>query len=81
MLRPLRRHVVEGYYPTRTFVSGGNFGSVDRTVTNMLGEKLKLLGSEPLLINGTPIGNGDNTLVVNGNRVFYMINALIAPPK
>ena len=71
----LRAHIVMGYYPNGTLGHNG----VDRTLTNLLGEKLVRRGSgEGFAINGVVLGYGDNSMLANGNRVFF-INKLMMP--
>jgi hypothetical protein len=71
----LRRYIVRGYYPAGTLVAGPAHDGADRTLTNILGEKLVLYG-DPLTINGVEVGPVDSTATANGTRVFYDINDL-----
>jgi Tol biopolymer transport system component/uncharacterized surface protein with fasciclin (FAS1) repeats len=71
----LRAYIVEGYYPTYTLGQG----TFDRTVTNLLGEPLVLLGNaDDFSINGVNVRLMDFTMAANGTRVL-MIKKLMTP--
>ena len=73
----LRAHIVEGYYPFgRTRLGQGGI-----TATNLLDSELVLTGSDgELLVNGVPVGSiGHNTMVANGNHLFFVRKLL--PPS
>jgi uncharacterized surface protein with fasciclin (FAS1) repeats len=76
----VRRHIVEGYYPPLTLVTGRYMGGYDRTVTNLLGEKLALTGSDDLVVNGQDIGSQDSVMVANGTRLYPWITKVLPPP-
>ena len=64
----LRAHIVPGYYPYGSLASRPG-GGIDRTVTNMLGQDLVLLGGDGLIVNHAYAGNLDSTMVANGIRL------------
>ena len=71
LAQQLKAHLVEGYYPYGT-LSGATYGHADREVTNLLGQKLKLLDSA---INGQDV-TGPNFTVGNGNRLQLIYKLL-----
>ena len=71
LAQQLKAHLVEGYYPYGVF-SGSTYGQADSEVTNLLGQKLKLLGSA---INGQDVV-GPNFTVGNGNRLQMIYKLL-----
>jgi uncharacterized surface protein with fasciclin (FAS1) repeats len=74
----LRRHIVEGYYPPATLATGRFMGYFDRTVTNLLGEKLTVNSSGGYFaLNGEMAGGGDSVMTANGTRVFYNIDTVL----
>lgn len=77
----LRRQIVEGYYPPQTIVTGVFRGYFDRTLTNMLGEPLKLNSGSGLMINNDNVGSGASVMAANGTRVFYQIDEVLPAPK
>jgi uncharacterized surface protein with fasciclin (FAS1) repeats len=77
----LRAHIVAGYYPAGSLARtpGGN---VDRTVTNLLGAKLVLLGgNDTLYINGDNVGSMGGTFVANGIRIEPITKVLLPAAK
>jgi hypothetical protein len=52
----------------------------DRTVTNLLGEKLAIFSSDSFSINGESAGSEESVMVANGTRVFYQISRVLSPP-
>ena len=79
----LRRHIVQGYYPAATLITGHYEHRFDRTVTNMRGENLALLTNDDgAFINGENVGSFENTMVANGTRVFpYLNKVLLSAPQ
>jgi uncharacterized surface protein with fasciclin (FAS1) repeats len=75
----LRAHIVEGYYPTGTLITGRFADRFERTVSNMLGAKLTLFSSDGLSINGKYVGSDDTVMVANGTRIFTQINKVLLP--
>jgi uncharacterized surface protein with fasciclin (FAS1) repeats len=75
----LRAHIVEGYYPTGTLITGRIADRFERTVSNMLGAKLALFSSDGLSINGKYVGSDDTVMVANGTRIFTQINKVLLP--
>lgn len=74
----VRRHIVQGYYPPATLIAGHYEHRFDRTVTNMLGEKLALLtNDEGAFINAENVGSFDGAMVANGTRVFPYIDKVL----
>ncbi len=75
----LHTHIIPGYFPTGTLGHGG----VDRSMTNLLGERLVHSGSGPdFTINGVVLGPaGDNAMLANGSRVFIVAKVMMAPSK
>ena len=73
----LRTHVVAGFYPVGTL---GRPGRIDRTVTNLLGARLTLIGGGgTLVINGDNVRQEDYSMVANGTRVW--ITQVVLPTK
>ena len=56
-------------------------GIIDRTMTNMLGEKLVLYGFDTFTINDELVGTAQGVVIANGTRVFIDINQVLLPPK
>jgi len=75
----LRAHIVEGYYPPGTLITGRFADRFERTVSNMLGAKLALSSDDGLFINGDRVGGEDTVMVANGTRVFVQINKVLLP--
>jgi uncharacterized surface protein with fasciclin (FAS1) repeats len=75
----LRRHIVEGYYPPSTLITGSPKGYFERTVANLLGEEMALYGNDPFSVNGENVGRAESVMVANGGRVFYQINKVLLP--
>ncbi len=75
----LRAHIVEGYYPPATLITGRFADRFERTVSNMLGAKLALTSSDGLYINGDRVGGEDTAMVANGTRIFFQINKIVLP--
>jgi uncharacterized surface protein with fasciclin (FAS1) repeats len=75
----LRAHIVEGYYPPATLITGRFADRFERTVSNMLGAKLALSSSDGLYINGDRVGGEDTAMVANGTRIFFQINKVLLP--
>jgi uncharacterized surface protein with fasciclin (FAS1) repeats len=75
----LRAHIVEGYYPSGTLITGRFADRFERTVSNMLGAKLALSSSDGLYINGDRVGGEDTVMVANGTRIFFQINKVLLP--
>jgi hypothetical protein len=76
----LRSHLVEGYFPYGALGPVGR--GVNRTVTNMRGEQLKLLSvDDGLSINGKPVGQATSTFVANGTRVIPIGKLLLPDAK
>jgi hypothetical protein len=76
----LRSHLVEGYFPYGALGPVGR--GVNRTVTNMRGEQLKLLSvDDGLSINGKPVGQATSTFVTNGTRVIPIGKLLLPDAK
>jgi hypothetical protein len=61
----LREHIVEGYYPYGSLSGGG--GASNRTLTNLSGTSLNLLG-DPMTINGKSIDGDLAIITANGSR-------------
>jgi uncharacterized surface protein with fasciclin (FAS1) repeats len=81
----VRSHIVAGYYPHGSLARrpGGN---VDRTVTNLLGAKLVLLGGEAgsetgMSINGEDVDPQDGVFVANGIRIEPITKVLLPATK
>ena len=74
----LRRHIVEGYYPPATLITGHYEHRFDRTVTSLLGERLALLTNDQgAFINGENVGSFDGAMVANGSRVFPYLDKVL----
>jgi uncharacterized surface protein with fasciclin (FAS1) repeats len=75
----LRAHIVAGYYPPGTLITGRFADRFERTVSNLLGAKLALSSDDGLFINGDRVGGEDTVMVANGTRVFVQINKVLLP--
>jgi uncharacterized surface protein with fasciclin (FAS1) repeats len=81
----IRSHIVAGYYPHGS-LAGTPGGNVDRTVTNLLGAKLVLLGGEAgsetgMSINGEDVDPQDGVFVANGIRIEPITKVLLPATK
>jgi len=81
----IRSHIVAGYYPHGS-LAGKPGGNVDRTVTNLLGAKLVLLGGEAgsetgMSINGEDVDPQDGVFVANGIRIEPITKVLLPATK
>ncbi|MDQ3399179.1 MAG: fasciclin domain-containing protein [Deinococcota bacterium] len=77
----LRYHITEGYYPPGS-LSGTSYGTVDRTLTNMMGADLKLLrNGDTFTINGITLNSFGRYQVPNGSFVLPMSTVLLPPEQ
>jgi len=81
----IRSHIVAGYYPHGS-LAGRPGGNINRTVTNLLGAKLVLLGGEAgsetgISINGADVDPQDGVFVANGIRIEPITKVMLPDAK
>ena len=75
----LRYHLIEGYYPPGS-LSGEAYGTVDRTLTNLMGTDLRLFAFDnTFYLNGIAQGGLQRYQVANGTFVRPITSVLPLP--
>jgi hypothetical protein len=77
----LRYHIIEGYHPPGS-LSGELYGTVDRTLTNMMGVNLRLFTfGDTFYINSIAQGGLQRYQVANGKFVRPITTVLLPPER